>query len=525
MPEERTSILHAAVQKALPMPGMGAIAMRIFFLMRSSIYLRNYESVVRLLAANGHEVHLGFSKIDPVFSEDAVAQLVDENSNISYAILPIRDWLWRRPAEFVRKLQTYVRFLDERYKDTHKLKARAESLVPKRFRNLLQVTIGSSDPKRWALIEFLRNLERAIPLNPFTVRYLKKEQPDVFLITPLVNMRAKQLDWLKSAKSLGIKSGLCVASWDNLTSKSLIQSEPDLVFVWNEIQKREALEFHHIPASKIVVTGAQCYDRLFAQRSSTSGKAFLEKVGLEQEEPYLLYLCSSAFIAPREVEFISEWIERLRNSGDARLERIGVLVRPHPQNSAQWNEVDFTHFHNVSIFPRRGAAPIRGQSFNDFYDSMFHSFATVGINTSPMIESGILNKPVFTILAPQFKDTQEGTIHFAHLVEGGLLNVSHDLDEHVRQLIKVLDGEETYHERIREFIQSFVRPHGIQKECTPLFVKALEDLNNGMMAPTADRAKWGFLIRASLFPWAAVYFTYSRVKERMTGWFARTPIE
>ena len=38
----------------------------------------------------------------------------------------------------------------------------------------------------------------------------------------------------------GIPAGVCVASWDNLTNKGVIRSDPDAVFVWNEAQRRAA---------------------------------------------------------------------------------------------------------------------------------------------------------------------------------------------------------------------------------------------------------------------------------------------
>jgi hypothetical protein len=499
----------------------GMRGMKIFFSMRSSIYLRNFESLVRLLAARGHEVHLAFAKIDPVFPKSAIDQLSQENANIRHTVFPNRNWLWRRPAEFVRRLQTYVRFLDARYRSAPKLTARAESLLPAWVRCWLRRVVGGEDGRRWAVIDVLRCVERAFPPDPFALRVLRRMRPELFLITPLIDLQAKQLDWLKAARLLGIPSGLCVASWDNLTNKSLIQWEPDRVFVWNEMQKQEAVELHRIPSSKVVVTGAQCYDRLFAHRPSMSKRMFLEKVGLEPETPYLLYLCSSGFIASHEVGFVSRWIERLRDTRDPRLERIGILVRPHPENADQWQDEDFSRFENVAVYPRRGAVPIRGQSFNDFYDSMIYSVATVGINTSPMIESGILNKPVFTILAPEFKETQEGTIHFAHLLEGGLLRVGRDLDEHVAQLIETLDGGQAHSERIQEFVGRFVRPHGLHAECTPIFAQALEDLAGGNPTPLAGRPRRGFWIRALLFPWAVVSFVSGRVSEMRTAWLPK----
>ena len=50
--------------------------------------------------------------------------------------------------------------------------------------------------------------------------------------------------------------------------------------------------------------------------------------------PYLLFACSSRFIAEDETQFVREWVERLRAAADPRLRELGVLVRPHPQTHA-----------------------------------------------------------------------------------------------------------------------------------------------------------------------------------------------
>jgi len=492
--------------------------MKIFFLMRSSIYLRNYESVVRLLADKGHQVLLGFVKIDEVFSEPAIAQLVKENSSIRYIIFPKHTWLWRRPANFIRVLQTYARFLDRRYRDSHKLRARAASFLPRPIRRIVEMIVNHDNSKRWSFIHFLQRIERAIPPDPIIVKFFKDNRPDVFLITPLIDLQAKQLDWLKCAKSLGIRSGLCVASWDNLTNKSLIQTEPDAVFVWNKIQQQEALELHHIPSSKVIVTGAQCYDRLFAHQPSTSKEEFLRKVGFIEKGDYLLYLCSSKFIAPYEVDFIRKWIMRLRDSEDPVLNRIGVLIRPHPENATQWRDIDFADDDNVAIYPREGANPIRDNTFDDYFDSIYYSVATVGINTSAMIESGILSKPVFTILAAQFRNTQNGTLHFHHLVDGGLLNISGNLNEHLKQLRKVLAGREAYQTRIRHFIQSFVRPHGLEVECTSIFVRAIEQLERKAITASMDSSGTDLIVRVLLFPWAGLSYLYKKGSEIISNY-------
>ena len=488
--------------------------MKIFFLMKKSGYLRNYASLVRLLAARGHQVQLGFLKIDGIFPRTAIDKEVKDNPGVSYIIPPKRIWLWKKPAEFIRILQTYLRFLDPHYSNAYKLRARAAAMLPRPVSWLVKAIVGHNRKRIWAAVKFLRMIEHSIPLDPYIVKYFNSNRPDILLVTPLIDLRVSQLDWLKCARALGIKTGLCVASWDNLSNKSLIQIEPDAVFVWNEIQRQEAVEYHHIPLTKIIITGAQCYDRLFARRPSTSAEEFRKKVGLPGKGLFLLYLCSSGFIAPQEVDFVTQWINRLRESADPGLNKIGVLVRPHPQNADQWHDVDFSDHDNVALYPRRGANPIHGSSLNDFFDSIYHSSATIGINTSPMIESGILNKPVLTVLTPQFRDTQNGTIHFHHLVDGGLLNVSHNLDEHLEQLNRVLADRVFYQARIKDFIQSFVRPHGLDTECTPIFADAIENLNQSAVPSPLNTPPWWPLARFLLFPWAAISFTVSKFKSR-----------
>jgi hypothetical protein len=135
---------------------------------------------------------------------------------------------------------------------------------------------------------------------------------------------------------------------------------------------------------------------------------------------------------------------------------------------------------------------------------MYHSSAVVGINTSTMIESGILRKPVFTIMTDDFRDTQEGTLHFHYLAKGGLLKISGSLDEHVGRLVEALNGDESHAERIEAFIKDFVRPYGLDTPCTPRFVRAIEDLGDEAQTVRERTPFWCYPMRWFLFPAAAL---------------------
>ena len=142
-----------------------------------------------------------------------------------------------------------------------------------------------------------------------------------------------------------------MASWDNLTVKGVIHDPLDLVTVWNDLQRVEPIRLHRVPAERVVITGAQNFDHWFEWKPNLSRTEFCAKVGLPPDRPYLLYVCSSPFIAPDETVFVRDWLRRLRTQRDPALARIGVLIRPHPQHAAQWKDVEFVDQGPAIVWP------------------------------------------------------------------------------------------------------------------------------------------------------------------------------
>src|SRR4051794_15053735 len=172
-----------------------------------------------------------------------------------------------------------------------------------------------------------------MPVSERSLSLMRELEPDVVIVSPLVETGSPQGDHLRAADRLGIPTGLLVASWDNLTTKGVIRDVPDVTIVWNEDQIREAIDLHGLPRDSVVATGAHSHDHWFAWQPSRGREQFAAQLGLREDRPFLLYVCSSGFIAgDDEVAFVREWVERLRATGDAALASVGVLIRPHPQN-------------------------------------------------------------------------------------------------------------------------------------------------------------------------------------------------
>ena len=506
--------------------------LRILFFVDRPGLLRQYASVLPELTARGHEIRLAFPRARRRGEGKLIRQATGESPRVTSGVAPARGGLdgWRPVGWAVRGLADLARYTHPRYADAPALRARtAEKITGRlaresgleplaarfagRLARRLATTTDAALSER--VVRAAARVESAIPSCRRIERYIREQAPDLVLATPVVKYASEQVEYLKSARRLGIPCGICIPSWDNLTNKGLLGFEPERVFVWNDVQRREAIELHGIPAERVVATGAHLFDEWFERRPSTSREAFAGRIGIDPARPYVLYLCSSSFISePGEASFVLGWIEALRGSRDERLRHIGVVVRPHPVAAGQWQDVDLSRFGNAVVWPRAGIRPVAGQARADFFDTLAHSAAVVGINTTAMIEAAIAAKPVLTVLAPQF--AQESTLHFRYLLveNGGFLHVAASLAAHLDQLADALDDDAAGAEVRRRFVESFVRPHGRERPATPILAQAIEELASLPVQREARAGLW--LLRVPLMLEAALT-TAALAARRVSG--------
>jgi hypothetical protein len=180
-------------------------------------------------------------------------------------------------------------------------------------------------------------------------------------------------------------------------------------------------------------------------------------------------------------------------------------------NKQPWERLDARRLSTFRVWPRDTAVSFNRDGRRDYFDSMYHAGAVVGLNTSGQVEAGLLGRPVLTLLAPDVPSTLRRTVdtlHFQHLLgfNGGLLHVGRSFAEHEEQLARAFSGDPTMAERSRRFSAAFVRPHGIDRPATPSLVEAIRSLRQtaaadrrprragaaaASAAPTAERSRPG----------------------------------
>ena len=447
--------------------------MKILFFGRHFTYFRNFESVLRGLAERGHHIHLAADRDESTGGLQLVQTLAATYPNLTYGEAPPRaadDNAW--VANHLRLGLDYLRYQHRIFDNAPTLRNRARDRTPAVFLTLGQLAQRFGEPVRRLFAGIVRRLERYVPEDPAIGEYISSHAPDVVLITPLINLGSSQIEYQRAARRLGIPTALCVWSWDHLSSKALIRDAPDRVFVWNDVQRREALDLHGLPADRIVVTGAQNFDQWFNRQPSRDRADFCAHVGLPGDRPFVMYACSTLFDhSPPEAKLVVEWIRRLRASRLPHLQNVGILVRPHPSRMFEWDDIDLSTMGPTVLWGRNPLDPV---SKADYFDSMYHSAAVVGLITSAFIEAGIVGREVHTVLDPEFEDNQLGTVHYHYLTNtaGGLLVVGRGWDEHLRKLDETL--AKPTQDVMKPFIKEFVRPHGLDVAATPRFVEQVE---------------------------------------------------
>ncbi len=439
--------------------------MRILFVFRSINLISYYRSIVEELCGRGHEVKVFFdkkwSKRDRFGAAEVLAEMKENNARFDYELVESSRGFSRHILSPLREIRNYRRYLivggqsDFYRRDWI-------NFLPRRARPFLlkKNSFANRIIKNRVAGFMLGLVENIGPADSQIKTKLTTLKPNAVVVSP-ANMRHSSADteYLKAAKALGIPSIVSVMSWDNLTVRGIIPVVPDIVLVWNAAQQEEAMKHHSIPREKIRLIGSPLFDAWFRElKPSISREEFCRENNLKSDWPYILYLGSSKNIAENEVWLIKDLRKALDNSTDQLVRAIQIAVRPHPSNYQIYENIESD---GVIIVPKKGMLPATADARQFFYDSLYYSIGTVGINTSGMIDALILDKPGVAIMTDKYRETQLEAVHFQQFLKEGCLLVAKS-PEHFRELVEnLLEGKDDKMEQRRAFVKNYIRPLGL----------------------------------------------------------------
>lgn len=501
-------------------PLRGERPLRMLMVLPYPGYMRYYDSVLKELARRGHEIVLAFEL--PTKQVEGLDALAGTDGIELGRLVPGVPADWKFVTQDIRRSHDYLRFFAfETLEHAHALRRRAGDVLKGPTRGFLALEWmphGVARRVARAGLALTSRLELSVPSHRAVERFIDDVHPDVVYVAPLVTDASRQNDVAKSTRALGLPLIGGPASWDNLTNKGQIKIRPQRLLVWNDIQRDEAVDVHGIQPETIVVTGAQPFDRWF-ERTPSDRDAFLEAVGLDPVRPYLLYVGSTASISAPEVEaaFVRLWIDALGQ--DRRFSEVQVMVRPHPYNSSLWTPEALEDYDNAVVHPADGANPVDEIDRQTYFDSLFHSAAVVGVNTSAMVEAAIVGRPVLSIRDKRFTSSQSETVHFRYLLaeNGGPVLPADTMEQHMELLADILRDATPHQQRSREFAFRFTRPQRNGMSSTELVVRAIE---SSVLLPPDPLPEGSEAARRALHAYGVARLTMDRgmVSKRFGRW-------
>ena len=442
---------------------------------------RNFDGVVRQLSSNGHSVTLLFGNMQRHANTDrALRACLSESPRCKAGLMFLRDDRWGLLLNKGRVLRNYAFYLSRPHVSWERLAEDLERRMPRYAKAILPTPAvrslgGSALPRKG-----LPWIEDHSSPDPEVKDWLAENRPDAVFASPFIYNSFQELEYVKSAKELGIPTIVAVGSWDHLTTKGTFLISPDLVLVWNEALASEAVAIHRVPKEKVVVTGAPTFDFWFEMGAPADRASFCSQVGLDDDGPFVAYLCSSTSVTGDETSFVGSLARSLSEHPDTR--HLKVLVRPHPLNATIWKGFSAD---NVRVWPEGGdIADVQGPR-EDYYNTLFHSAAVVGVNTSALLEAVIVDRPCVTIMTGQYRESQIGRAHFQHLLNGDFMETASDFDEAASVLSRIIGGDDAKADNRRRFIKDFIRPLGIEKPASQVIAHIVESTARGEMIEQA----------------------------------------
>lgn len=219
-----------------------------------------------------------------------------------------------------------VKILQYRFSEIHQFK---KHLLKKKYKDLFQVNnydkVDSKYGFPFSRSVFLYNFFYFLHKN--LKSFFKSDfNPDLVLITGCQEGFSQYI--LKWSYINKIPAICLVNSWDHLTFRGPAYHYSNIkkFLVWGEIQKEELLKYHHIPETKITITGSPQFDYLNEIKKAQTSRS---EIGLKDDEFVVFFPTYNerhGFNEPESCERL------ITNLNDLRIP-FKIILRPYPKDT------------------------------------------------------------------------------------------------------------------------------------------------------------------------------------------------
>lgn len=173
--------------------------------------------------------------------------------------------------------------------------------------------------------EFLRFVYLHIP-DSYAAPLFDTYKPDLLFSPNMFSPEDSRL--LRQAKRRGVKTIVTAKSWDVLTTKAFTRVKADRILVFNEYNRREAVELGDYAPGRVVVTGFPQFDAYTHPQLFEARDDFMRRMGLDPSKRLILFGVPGDWKTPYTNEIVAELDRRIE---EGRFGPLQVLGRSHPK--------------------------------------------------------------------------------------------------------------------------------------------------------------------------------------------------
>ena len=197
-----------------------------------------------------------------------------------------------------------------------------------------------------------------------------------------------------------VRSLAMVISWDNLTTKGLINADYDFILVWNQFMAREYQTFYEpfsIGKQKIAITGIQRFDQYFGTNPNEIDKTkHRQRFHFDDDDKIILFATSAAKHFPDQIDIVYHLAEYSQDRP-----KVKIMVRCHPGDSVDRYQV-FEREENIRIgSPEKlvgeGPSIPALNTLLSLHEALKYSDVCIQVASTMRLDAAACNKPIISI--------------------------------------------------------------------------------------------------------------------------------
>ena len=229
---------------------------------------------------------------------------------------------------------------------------------------------------------------------------------------------SKDQQLIYTFRKIGIPVIALVHSFDNLTAKGLLSTKPDRLLVWNEIMRKEAVDYHGFDTANVAIVGVPQFEKYRRLSAEASEFRFRKRLNIQNGVKVITYTGSAISMFPDEEQFVEELVGAISRGECGQSVLVLRIHPPDVRQEAYCKKYEKSDLPIRIDFPDSGFSALNTgdignrESVLEFVELMKFSDVVVNLSSTITLDAVLFDTPVICL---NFNYLAEDALNAAHM--------------------------------------------------------------------------------------------------------------